>query len=144
MPVGHQDKTWASHVACQHRKKTLEGWNRGKNKMPGSLLFLEYDVNPLITQPTVASVWWILPNTELGKMHLLFIIQTFFSSIAPVPHSVDLPVPTPPERSQPSEEISKSENEEYGEQDYDLTDVAVERNPYYPHQTSVTLSEILV
>ncbi len=32
------------------------------------------------------------------------------SSIAPVPHSADLPVPAPPERSQLSEENSKSED----------------------------------
>ncbi len=33
------------------------------------------------------------------------------SSIAPVPHSADLPVPAPPERSQLSEESSKSKDE---------------------------------
>ncbi len=25
VPVGDQDKTWASHFACEHCKRTLEG-----------------------------------------------------------------------------------------------------------------------
>jgi len=59
------------------------------------------------------------------------------SSIAPVPHSLDLPVPKPPERSQPSEEeTSKSEDEDCAD-DYDITDEATVKNPYYPKQTDL-------
>ncbi|XP_053642145.1 uncharacterized protein [Cherax quadricarinatus] len=55
-----------------------------------------------------------------------------------VPHSADLPVPTPSERSQPSEEeSSNSENKDHSEQDYDLTHAAVGKNPYYPNQTDL-------
>lgn len=58
------------------------------------------------------------------------------SSIAPVPHCHELPVPTPPEREQPSlEESSKSESEEdVVDPDDNFRGGAEERNPYYPNQ----------
>ncbi len=56
------------------------------------------------------------------------------SSIAPVPHSVDLPVPAGPERIQPSKESSKSKDELNREEDCDIADTVVVRNPYYPNQ----------
>ncbi|XP_058883872.1 uncharacterized protein LOC131737639 [Acipenser ruthenus] len=58
------------------------------------------------------------------------------SSIAPEPLCHELPVPTPPEREQPSlEESSKSESEEdVVDPDDNFRDGAEERNPYYPNQ----------
>ncbi|MGH0144883.1 UNVERIFIED_CONTAM: hypothetical protein FKN15_059427 [Acipenser sinensis] len=58
------------------------------------------------------------------------------SSIAPVPHCHELPVPTPPEREQLSlEESSKSESEEdVVDPDDNFRGGAEERNPYYPNQ----------
>ena len=35
MPVGDQDKRWASHVICEYCRRTLENWCRGeKTAMP--------------------------------------------------------------------------------------------------------------
>ncbi len=57
------------------------------------------------------------------------------SSIAPVPDVADRSVPAPPERSQLSEESSKSEDEVNREEDCDIIDTVVAgMNPYYPNQ----------
>ncbi|XP_061411305.1 uncharacterized protein LOC133344987 [Lethenteron reissneri] len=58
------------------------------------------------------------------------------SPIAPVPHFHELPVPTPPEREQPSlEESSKSESEEdIVDRDDNFRGGAEERHPYNPNQ----------
>ncbi|XP_076366609.1 uncharacterized protein LOC143255203 isoform X2 [Tachypleus tridentatus] len=58
------------------------------------------------------------------------------SSIALVPHCPELPVPTPPERKQPSsEESSKSQEEvDVENSDYNFRGAAGERNPYYSNQ----------
>ncbi|KAL6481937.1 hypothetical protein MHYP_G00100170 [Metynnis hypsauchen] len=57
------------------------------------------------------------------------------SSIAPVPHCPELPVPTPPDRATPpSEESSRSDTQEDVE-DHDFSSCAdEERKPYYPNQ----------
>jgi len=57
------------------------------------------------------------------------------SSIAPVPHCPELPVPTPPKRDQPSSgDSSKSDSEEdIGDPDYGFTDAVEERRPYFPN-----------
>src|SRR5271165_3105621 len=56
------------------------------------------------------------------------------SSIAPVPHYPELPVPTPPERDQPSSgESSKSDSEEdIADPDYNFTDAAEEKSHTSP------------
>jgi len=55
------------------------------------------------------------------------------SSIAPVPHSVELPVPTPPLRMlASSEDSSNLDCEEDVDPDWSFH--AEERNPYYPNQ----------
>jgi len=61
------------------------------------------------------------------------------SSIAPVPHCPELPVPTPPKRDQPSSgDSSKSDSEEdIGDPDYGFTDAVEERRPYFPNQEDV-------
>ncbi|XP_076352859.1 uncharacterized protein LOC143248385 [Tachypleus tridentatus] len=58
------------------------------------------------------------------------------STIAPVPHCLELTVPTPPEKKQPSsEESSKSEEEvDVENPGYNSRGAAGERNPYYPNQ----------
>ncbi|XP_073532727.1 uncharacterized protein [Phyllobates terribilis] len=61
------------------------------------------------------------------------------SSIAPVPHCPELPVPYPQKRDQPSSgKSSKSDSEEANaDQDYVFTDAVEERRPYFPNQKDV-------
>jgi hypothetical protein len=58
------------------------------------------------------------------------------SSIAPVPHCPEFPIPTPPEREQSSsKDSSESDSEEsIVDPDDNFRGRAEERNPYYPNQ----------
>ncbi|XP_076353401.1 uncharacterized protein LOC143248679 [Tachypleus tridentatus] len=81
-------------------------------------------MSPLTTQVIVTSVWRALRNVGLP------------SSIAPVPHCFELPVPTQPERKQPSSKESSKAEVEVGVEnpDYNFRGTAGEGNPYYPNQ----------
>ena len=56
------------------------------------------------------------------------------SSIAPVPHCPELPVPLPPNKHQPAEDSDSSEEEQSGDPDFNSEETVGERNPYYPNQ----------
>ncbi|XP_076335173.1 uncharacterized protein LOC143238649 [Tachypleus tridentatus] len=62
------------------------------------------------------------------------------SSIAPVPHCPEFPVPSPPERKQPSTEESSKSEEEVDVEDpgYNFRGAPGERNPYYPNQRDLS------
>ncbi|XP_076372132.1 uncharacterized protein LOC143257405 [Tachypleus tridentatus] len=77
-----------------------------------------------------------LSKRRAGKNASAIMYPDLPSSIAPVPHCPELPVPTPPERKQPSlQESSKSEEEvDVEDPDYNFRGAAGERNPYYPNQ----------
>src|SRR6218665_1987286 len=74
-----------------------------------------------------------------GKNALQIVYPDIPSSIAPVPHCPELPVPPPPKRDQPSSgDSSKSDSEEdIEEPDYVFTDAVEERRPYFPNQKDV-------
>ena len=61
------------------------------------------------------------------------------SSIAPVTHCPELPIPTPPKRDQPSSGgSSKSDSQEdIRDPDYGFTDAVEERRPYFPNQKDI-------
>lgn len=61
------------------------------------------------------------------------------SSIAPVAHCLELPIPTPPERDEPSSgQGSKSGSaEDITDPDYSVTGEVEERRPYFPNQKDI-------
>ncbi|XP_076318645.1 uncharacterized protein LOC143229774 [Tachypleus tridentatus] len=76
------------------------------------------------------------PKRRAGKNTSAIMYPDFPSSIAPVPHCSDLPVPTTSERKQPSSKESNKleEEEDVEDPDYNFRGEAGERNPYYPNQ----------
>ncbi|KAL6469172.1 hypothetical protein MHYP_G00226960 [Metynnis hypsauchen] len=134
MPVGDQDKPWAPHFTCEHCKKTLEGWYRGEKRA------MHFAVPRIWREPTDHSTncyfCMVDPSKRrTGKNATPVTYPDIPSSIAPVPHCPELPVPTPPDRATPpSEESSKSDTQEDVE-DHDFSSCAdEERKPYYPNQ----------
>ncbi|XP_058879386.1 uncharacterized protein LOC131736994 [Acipenser ruthenus] len=135
MPVGDQDKPWAPHFTCEHCKKTLEGWYRGEKRA------MKFAIPRIWREPTDHSCncyfCMVDPSKRRnGKNAPAITYPDLPSSIAPVPHCHELPVPTPPEREQSSlEESSKSESEEdVVDPDDNFRGGAEERIPYYPNQ----------
>ncbi|KAL7875155.1 hypothetical protein SRHO_G00061250 [Serrasalmus rhombeus] len=131
MPVGDQDKPWAPHFTCEHCKKTLEGWYRGEKRA------MHFAVPRIWREPTDHSTncyfCMVDPSKRrTGKNATPVTYPDIPSSIAP---SIELPVPTPPDRATPpSEESSRSDTQEDVE-DHDFSSCAdEERKPYYPNQ----------
>ncbi|XP_061413747.1 uncharacterized protein LOC133346224 [Lethenteron reissneri] len=134
MPVGDQDKPWAPHFTCEQYKQTLEGWYRGEKSHE-----VRYPKN--LAEPTdhSSNCYFCMVDPfkrQTGKNAPAITCPDLPSSIALVPHCHELPIPTPPEREQPSlEESSKSESEEDVEDpDDNFRGGAEERKPYYPNQ----------
>ncbi|XP_058890837.1 uncharacterized protein LOC131740095 [Acipenser ruthenus] len=116
-------------------KKTLEGWYRGEKRA------MKFAIPRIWREPTDHSsncyFCMVDPSKRrTGKNAPAITYPDLPSSIAPVPHCHELPVPTPLEREQPSlEESSKSESEEdVVDPDDNFRGGAEERNPYYPNQ----------
>ncbi|XP_076041192.1 uncharacterized protein LOC143025418 [Oratosquilla oratoria] len=132
VPIRDQDKTWAPHFACEHCKRDgIEGKSRA----------MKFAISRIWREPTDHSTDCIFCMVDPSKRRsgknaaAAVLYPDIPSSIAPVPHSANLPVPAPPERSQLSEESSKSEDEQNRVEDCNIADTAVVgRNPYYPNQ----------
>ncbi|KAM5182246.1 uncharacterized protein ACMZJ9_002631 [Mantella aurantiaca] len=138
MPVGDQDKSWAPHVTCEYCKKTLEGWYRGEKRA------MKFAIPRIWREPTDHSnncYFCMVEPTKrrTGKNAPQIVYPDIPSSIAPVPHCPQLPVPTPPTRDRSSSgDNSKSDSEEdTGDLECDFTDADDEKRPYFPNQKDI-------
>ncbi|KAM5182219.1 uncharacterized protein ACMZJ9_002594 [Mantella aurantiaca] len=138
MPVGDQDKSWAPHVTCEYCKKTLEGWYRGEKRA------MKFAIPRIWREPTDHSnncYFCMVDPTKrrTGKNAPQIVYPDLPSSIAPVPHCPQLPVPTPPTRDRSSSgDNSKSDSEEdTGDLECDFTDADDEKRPYFPNQKDI-------
>ncbi|XP_076374218.1 uncharacterized protein LOC143258688 [Tachypleus tridentatus] len=135
MPIGDQNKSWVPHFTCEHCKKSLEGrYREGKRAM-------KFAIPRIWREPTdhSSNCYFCMVDSlkrRAGKNAYAIMYPDLPSSIAPVLHCPEIPVPTPPENNQSSsEESSKSEEEvDVEEPDYNFRGAAGERNPYYPNQ----------
>ncbi|XP_076036895.1 uncharacterized protein LOC143022524 [Oratosquilla oratoria] len=135
MPVGDQDKLWAPHFTCDLCKRTLEGWYRGENRA------MKFAVPRIWREPTDHSsncfFCMVDPSKRRGGKNAPAIIYPdLLSSIAPVPHCSELPVPTPPMREQQCLQKNSS-SEEHEDTDPEFRDATDDRNPYYPNQEDI-------
>ncbi|XP_061410987.1 uncharacterized protein LOC133344802 isoform X2 [Lethenteron reissneri] len=135
MPVRDQDKPWAPHFSCKQLTQTLEGWYRGEKRA------MNFTIPRIWREPSDHSsncyFCMVDPSRRrTGKNAPAITYPDLPSSIAPLPHCQELPVPTPPEREKPPlEETSKSESEEdVVDPDDNFRGGAEERNPYFPNQ----------
>ncbi|XP_076331748.1 uncharacterized protein LOC143236932 [Tachypleus tridentatus] len=133
--VGDQDKPWAPRFTCEHCKKTLEEWYRGEKRA------MKFAILRIWRESTdhSSSCYFCMADPSkrrAGKNASAIMYPDLPSSIASVPHCLEHPVRTSPERKQPSsEESSKSEEEvDVEDPDYNFRGAAGERNPYYPNQ----------
>ncbi|XP_076346037.1 uncharacterized protein LOC143244734 [Tachypleus tridentatus] len=109
--------------------RKLEGWYRGEKRAK------KFSIPRIWYEPTDHSsncyLCMLDPSKhQAGKNASALMYLDLPSSIAPVPHCPELPVPTPPERKQPSLE----EEVDIEDPDYNFRGAAGERNPYYPNQ----------
>jgi hypothetical protein len=131
--VGDQDKSWAPHVCCGNCRSTLEGWLRGTRKS------MPFAIPRIWREPTNHHddcYYCIVDISKYKKPkdRLNLVYPSLASSVAPVSHSTDLPVPAPPA----TEEICKdtSESEDYGSEtvDNDFQPQCSTDSPHFPNQ----------
>ncbi|XP_062816321.1 uncharacterized protein LOC103282261 [Anolis carolinensis] len=139
MPVRHQDKAWVPHITCEFCKKTLEGWYRGERRA------MRFGVPRIWAEPTdhTTDCYFCLAEPSrrrpTRKAHAITSLD-IPSSVAPVPHSSELPVPVAPPRERPVDERRNHESSHEDAQDPDYSsasEVNGERDPYYPNQKDV-------
>lgn len=94
VPVGDQDKSWAPHVVCGGCRSTLEAWYRGESRK------MKFGV----------------PNPKPQKT-CVFDYPDILSSLRPVAHSEELPVPPPPQQDQRDNCSSESGDDSIDDED---------------------------
>ena len=97
MPVGDQDKRWTLHVMSKYCRLTLEGWFRGEKRA------MRFAISRIWREPSnhITDCYFcgVDPSKRRkGKNALSIKYYDIPSSIAPVPHTIDMPVPQPPLR----------------------------------------------
>ena len=127
--IGDQDKTWSPHVCCRSCQSMLKGWLRGEIKcMPFAI-------------PRI----WREPTTHLNDRYFCMVDVSHYrkskdkrsivypnipSSIAPVPHCEDSPIPEPPTLEPPSCASTSSEEDT----DTDFCEASTIEEPHFPNQ----------
>ena len=95
MNIGDQDKYWAPHVICGSYRSNLEGWLMGSGR------FMLFAVPRVWREPQNSYDDRYFCIINISKYHYVrgkraMTKPSIRSTIAPVPHSDALPVPSPP------------------------------------------------
>lgn len=93
--VGDQDKSWAPHVVCGSCRSTLESWYRGEKRK------MKFGVPRIWREPTdhTNNCYFckvVVTCHRRGKKTDVFDYPDLPSSLRPVMHCEELPVPNPP------------------------------------------------
>ncbi|GBN86971.1 hypothetical protein AVEN_75335-1 [Araneus ventricosus] len=92
--IGDQDKSWAPHIACQSCCSNMTSWLKGSRDMPFAI--------PMIwREPKDHSTDYYFCLTDISGItshsrHTV-VYPNLPSAIRPVPRSLELPIPKPPE-----------------------------------------------
>ena len=104
--LGDQDKPWSPHIMCKSCSVSLKRWFSGK------LRSMQFAVPMIWREPTnhATNCYLCMTNVKgINKKNKNKIqYPDIPSAIRPVPHSDDLPIPTPPLQL---EDLSESESD---------------------------------
>lgn len=111
MKVGDQTKKWAPHYICGTCRSSLEAWLRGKRKS------LPFAIPRIWREPQnhVSDCYFCMvdiTNFKRTKNRSHIIYPDISSSIAPVPHSSDLPIPVPESKSFTFDESASTDEDD--------------------------------
>ena len=95
MKMGDQDKSWAQHFCCGSCRSTLEGWMRGSRKcMPFAIPRIWRE--PTNRHDNCYFCMIDISKYKKTKVRKKIVYPSIPSSIAPVNHGAELPIPQPP------------------------------------------------
>lgn len=108
VPVGDQNRNWAPHVVCGCCRSTLEAWYRGENRR------MKFGVPRIWREPTDhhSNCYFCIVDVSRhrkGKKTDVFDYPDIPSSLRPVAHSDDIPVPS--FSGQNKSDVSSSESD---------------------------------
>ena len=129
MPIGDQDKTWSPHDCCRSCRSTLEGWLRGEIKC------MSFAIPRIWRQPTnhLNDCYFCMVDVShyrKSKDKRSIVYPSIPSSIAPMLHCEDLPIPEPPMLELPSCASTSSEEDT----DADFCEASASEEPHFPNQ----------
>ena len=138
MPVSDQDKRWAPHVMCEYCHRTLKGWFRGEKKA------MRFAIPRNWCEPSnhLTDCYFCVVNPSKrrkGKSAPSIKYPDLLSSIAPVSHTNDMPVPQPPFRDESFMTDASSTDSETEQSSAACFQYRApgERCPYYPNQEDI-------
>ena len=133
MKIGDQDKSWAPHVICGTCRSNLDGWLRGdRHSMPFAI-------------PKI----WREPQNHIDDCYICMVDISRFrktknrhdiaypsipSSIAPVPHSSELPLPKPPSNKAPKNSAVSQDMEEDSDEEFNISHPGRNSEPHFSSQ----------
>ena len=95
MPIGDQDKSWAPHFSCEYCRRTLEKW------LTGMVSSMPFAIPRIWREPTNHNNDCYFCMVDISSYRkpsdkIKISYPSIPSSIAPLEHSQDLPIPFPP------------------------------------------------
>ena len=131
MAMGDQDKSWAPHYSCGSCRSTLEGWLRGIRKS------MPFAIPRIWREPTNHHDDCFFCIVDISKYkkpkdRLTLVYPSTPSSIGPVPHSDELPVPTPPQSEEAAAYHSEVDSPDELNDDCDFREP--NDSPHFPIQ----------
>ena len=121
MNVGDQDKSWAPHFCCGNCRSTLEGW------MCGSCKCMPFAIPLIWREPTNQHDNCSKYKKTKDRKRIVYL--SIPSSIAPVNHGTELPIPQPPT----THGISSTSSED-DDADFEVNTNCFSKNPHFPNQ----------
>ena len=127
VPVGDQDKSWAHHVVCGCCRSTVEAWYRGdRRRMNFGLSRIWWEPTDHVNNCSFCVV--DVTHLRKGKKTYVFGYPDIPSSLRPVAHCEEIPVPSPPQRHQCYNNSCGSGNDSIEDEDV-YEDVATHHFP---------------
>ena len=116
MAIGDQEKSWAPHFICGSCRSTLEAWLRGTRRcMPFAIPRIWREQSNHHDDCYFCMV--NISKFKGSKRRSAISYPSIPSSIAPVPHGDEFPIPVPPTGDeQPSSYTDKSDDSDYDDQ----------------------------
>ena len=128
MKMGDQDKSWAPHFCCGSCRSTLEGWMRGSRKC------MPFAIPRIWREPTNHHDDCYFCMVDISKYKKTkdrkkIVYPSIPSSIAPVNHCAELPIPQPPT----THAISSTSSED-DDADFEVDTTSSSKDPHFPNQ----------
>ena len=126
--MGDQDKSWAPHFCCGSCRSTLEGWIGGSRKC------MQFAISRIWKEPTnhhddCYFCMVVISKCKKTKNKKKIVYPSIPSSIAPINHGPELPIPQP----STTHAISSTSLEDDGA-DFEFDTQCSSKDSHFPNQ----------